>query len=399
MSQPIRYVSELPHSADLVIVGGGVVGAATAFYAARAGLSPLLIERRPALCTLTTPASTGAFRLQFDNREELELVRESVEVFLNFEEVTGQSAYGLGIKQQGYLWVTTDEARAERQRRLVELQHSWGQTDIEVLDGNEVRRRWPYVTPEVVQARWRPDDGFLDTKALTMGFVAGSAAQVMVGCAASGFGLNGSRVTGVVTSAGTVSTDTVVVAAGPFSGAVAARAGIDLPIVTLQRQKIVVPQCELVPADAPMTIDDDTGAHWRPALGGAYCLFTDPSTPPTPPMEDVPPDHGRALAVLNPASPVSVARVAPFWADVWQRNSASWLIHAGQYTMTPDHRPMLGPTEMEGLWLNTGYSGHGIMGSTAGSRHLIDVLTGVIPAGDNSFSVDRTFELRDLDLL
>jgi sarcosine oxidase, subunit beta len=399
VSGAIDYISTLPKSADLVVVGGGVVGAATAFYAARAGLAPLLIERRAALCTLTTPASTGAFRLQFDNLEELELVRESVEVFLNFEEATGQSDYGLGIRQQGYLWVTTDDTRAERQRRLVDLQHSWGQNDIEVLDGDEVRRRWPYVTPEVVQARWRPDDGFLDPKALTMGFVAGSAAQVMVGCSVSGFEVSGSRLTGVVTSAGTVSTGTAVVAAGPFSGVVAAQAGIDLPLITLQRQKVVVPQCELVPADAPMTIDDDTGAHWRPALGGAYCLFTDPSTPPTPPSEDVPPDHGRALAVLDPASPVSVARVAPFWAEVWERNSATWLIHAGQYTMTPDHRPLLGPAEIEGLWLNTGYSGHGIMGSAAGSRHLIDVLTGAIPMENNPFSVDRTFELRDLDLL
>jgi glycine/D-amino acid oxidase-like deaminating enzyme len=67
--------------------------------------------------------------------------------------------------------------------------------------------------------------------------------------------------------------------------------------------------------------------------------------------------------------------------------------------MTPDHRPLLGQSEIEGLWLNTGYSGHGIMGSAAGSRHLIDVLTGAIPADGNPFSVDRTFELRDLDLL
>jgi sarcosine oxidase, subunit beta len=399
MPRSIDYISHLPNSSELVIVGGGVVGAATAFYASRAGLSPLLIERRPALCTLTTPASTGAFRLQFDNREELDLVRESVDVFLNFEEFTGQLDYGLRIRQQGYLWITTDVARAERQRRLVKLQHSWGQDDIELLDGDEVRRRWPYVTPDVVQARWRAADGFLDPKALTMGFAAGSSAQVMTGCEVSGFEVDGSRLTGVVTSAGTVATGTAVIAAGPFSGVVASHAGIDLPLVTLQRQKIVIPQCEAVPQDAPMTIDDDTGAHWRPALGGAYCLFTDPTTPPSAPSENVPPDHAGALNVLNPRSPVSVARVAPFWRDVWERNAVTWLIHAGQYTMTPDHRPLLGETEIDGLWLNTGYSGHGIMGSPAGSRHLIDVLTGAISAGDNPFNVDRTYEVRDLDLL
>src|ERR671916_2613587 len=124
----IRYVDAPPRSCDLVVVGGGVVGAATAFYAARAGLDVVLVERRPALCTLTTPASTGAFRLQFDNLEELELVRESAEVFLGFPEVTEQSDYDLRLRQQGYLWVTTDEDRAAQQRSLVALQHSWGQT-------------------------------------------------------------------------------------------------------------------------------------------------------------------------------------------------------------------------------------------------------------------------------
>ena len=76
----VRYVDGPPRSADLVVVGGGIVGAATAFHAARAGFDVALVEKRRALCTLTTPASTGAFRLQFDNREELELVRVSVDI-------------------------------------------------------------------------------------------------------------------------------------------------------------------------------------------------------------------------------------------------------------------------------------------------------------------------------
>ena len=70
-----------PARAELVVIGGGVVGAATAFHASRAGLRPLIVEARPQLCTLTTPVAAGAFRLQFDDREELELVRESVELF------------------------------------------------------------------------------------------------------------------------------------------------------------------------------------------------------------------------------------------------------------------------------------------------------------------------------
>lgn len=392
-------MSRLPDSAEMVIVGGGVVGAATAFYARQTGISPIVLERRPALCTLTTPASTGAFRLQFDNREELHLVRESVDLFLNFNERTRQSTYDLNIRAQGYLWVTTERARADRARTLVELQHSWGQNDIEFLTGDEVRERWPYIDGRVIAARWRAGDGFLDPKALTMGMVAGSGADVAVNCAATGFRVVGNRLTGVETQRGTVSTDTAVIASGPFSGVVAATAGVRLPVTTVARQKIVLPDCELVPPHAPMTIDDDTGAHWRPALGGAYLLFTDPTTPESPPAENVAPDHLAALRVMDPSSPVSVARVSPFWNEVWDRSATNWIVHAGQYTMTPDHRPLLGRTEIDGLWINSGYSGHGIMGSAAGSRHLVDVVTGSVPEGLNPFRLDREFSSRDRDVL
>src|SRR5215216_5841637 len=127
MPHKVRYIADPPLSAELVVIGGGIVGAATAFHASRAGLRPVLLERRAALCTLTTPASTGAFRLQFDNREELELVRESVDLLSNFSEATGQARYDPRLQRQGYLWCTTDPARAEWQRDLVRKQHARNQ--------------------------------------------------------------------------------------------------------------------------------------------------------------------------------------------------------------------------------------------------------------------------------
>jgi sarcosine oxidase subunit beta len=190
-----------------------------------------------------------------------------------------------------------------------------------------------------------------------------------------------------------------VIAAGPFSGLIAAQAGVDLPITTVLRQKVIIPLAPEVPQDAPMTIDDDTGAHWRPALRGAYLLFTDPATPPSPPTENVTPEQRFAFRLLDPASPVSVARIVPFWRQVWERSSVHWILQGGQYTMTPDHRPLIGPTPVEGLYVNSGYSGHGIMGSPAGSRLLVDVLTGKLVDAENPFRLDRTFARRELDRL
>ena len=191
------------------------------------------------------------------------------------------------------------------------------------------------------------------------------------------------------TSAGTIKTDRAVIACGPLSGGVAAWAGIDLPIETLRRHKLVMPDVPQVPADAPMTIDEDSGAHWRPALRGAWLLFTDPTTPPSEPTDAVPADPGFAFELLDPASPTAVAQTAPFWAEVWGRNAAHWMVQAGQYTMTPDHWPLIGETAVAGLHMNTGYSGHGIMLSPAGSRRLADLLAGDLTPADNIFRPDR----------
>jgi glycine/D-amino acid oxidase-like deaminating enzyme len=391
----MRYVPDPPATAELVVVGGGIMGAATAFYAARAGLRPVIVEARPALCTLTTPVSAGAFRLQFDNLEELTLVRESVDLFLNFEELTRQSSYRPAVRQHGYLWLASTAATATAQRALVERLHGWGQSDVEILEGDEVRRRFPFVGRNVVQARWRAGDGFVDTKHLTYGLAEGSGADVLLGCRVTGFLLDGRRVAGVETTRGPISTRQVVLAGGPLSAPLASTAGLRLPVVTVRRHKLWMPGLDVVPPDAPMTIDEETGAHWRPAFGGAWVLFTDPATPPSKPTDAVAPDPAFAFQVLHPSSPSSVARVVPFWRDVWEHGADHWIVQAGQYTVTPDHRPILGPTGIEGLHMNTGYSGHGIMLGPAGSRLAVDLLTGATAPSANPFGLERDFELRE----
>ena len=395
---PVRYQSELPSSAEVVIVGGGVVGAATAYAAARAGLRPLLLERRPALCALTTAAATGAFRLQFEDRDEWQLVRASVDLFLNFAERTGQREYDPAVRQQGYLWLTTDGGMAAWQRDLVAVQHGWGQTDVELLDGDEVRRRFPYVGPEVIQGRFRAGDGLIDQKALTLGLVAAThpggcpGAAVLTSCVVTDFAIENERLVGVVTTHGTVATGCAVLAAGPFSAQLATQVGIDLPLANVRRQKTILPDLPEVPPDAPMTIDEDSGTHWRPALRGAYLLGAEQEPVIDQPLQDVPTDGDLALRLLDPASPLAAARIVPFWADIWARGDAHWSLQAGHYVMTPDARLLIGPSPLPGLWLNTGYGGHGVMASPGGSALLLDLITGQRIVDENPFRPDRSFE-------
>src|SRR5438105_2382989 len=174
--------NQLPRSADGVIIGGGIIGAATAFYAARAGLRVVVIEKRPALCTLTTPVSTGAFRAQFDNPEEMALVRESIAAFEHFSDHVGIQGCDIGLQQQGYLWLTTTSEGAARHKKLVEMQRGWGLMDVELLSGDEARRRFPYLAPEIVSARFRQGDGWVDAKKATMGFAAAASSRGAIFC-------------------------------------------------------------------------------------------------------------------------------------------------------------------------------------------------------------------------
>jgi sarcosine oxidase subunit beta len=372
------------------------------------------LKNRTSLCTLTTPVATGAFRAQFDNPEEIALVRESISAFENFAEHVGLKGYEIGVRQQGYLWLTTTREGMSRQRELVAGQHGWGLTDVELMSGDEARKRWKYLSPEVMQARFRQGDGWLDVKRVTMGFAAAagyrddsgstarsgkSAATFCVETAVTGFDLAGGRIKAVRTNRGSISCDKAVIAAGPFSVTVAEMAGVSLRFDLRIRQKLVMPETPEVPQDAPMTIDEDTGAHWRPTGRGAFLLFTDHNSPAGPPLEDVPTSANFYFNLLRPESKTSVARIAPFWRKVWERNTDTWFLMGGQYNYTPDHRPYIGETQVRGLFMNSGYSGHGIMGSAGGSRLLADVMTGKVAGARNPFRLERKMEERLLDVL
>src|SRR5680860_562363 len=231
MPEPsVRLAHALPPTADLVVIGGGIIGCATAFFAARAGLSAVVLERRAALGTLTTPVSTGAFRLQFDNPEEIATVREGIELFDEFAERTGLAGWDIGLRHGGYLFCSLTDATVERSRTLVRRQREWGLTDVELLTGDEARARWPWLAPSVRGARYRAGDGWLDVKRLTAGYataasnassiphaVPGGGATFVTGMDVESIEVAGDRVTGVRTNRGSISTRAVIVAAGPYS--------------------------------------------------------------------------------------------------------------------------------------------------------------------------------------
>jgi sarcosine oxidase subunit beta len=136
-----------------------------------------------------------------------------------------------------------------------------------------------------------------------------------------------------------------------------------------------------------MVVDSDTGAHWRPEGRGAALAWARPE-PPSEPQEYVAPDWEFPALVLD-----GVARITPFWNEIIPNLKRSDLaLVAGQYTEAPDLNPLIGATQVEGLWLNTAYGGHGVMASAGGARIFVDLLTGKMKGADNPFRVLRFAE-------
>ncbi len=149
------FTDTLPSTADAVIIGGGINGAAAAFFLSRAGLRPVIIERLPVLAGLTTSRSMEAFRAQFVEPEHISLMLESIDFYTHFAERTGLAGYDIGIHQQGYLFLTDRPERIAEFRERVAVQHAYGLTDVQFLDGEAVRKEFPYVADCVVAGTFR----------------------------------------------------------------------------------------------------------------------------------------------------------------------------------------------------------------------------------------------------
>ncbi|MEJ2756960.1 MAG: FAD-binding oxidoreductase [Anaerolineales bacterium] len=379
---------DFPKSADVIVVGGGIVGTATAFWLSRAGLDTVLVEMRDGLSTLTTPASIESFRAQFTESTMAALAIPSIEIFENFSEVVGIPDIDIGIHHQGYLFVTDDPGMVPDVKAAVETHHSLGVTDSEYLTGDEVRQRFPYISQDAVAATFRQKDGWLSSHEATQGFAQGSSARFLVRTKAVGIETDGQQVSAVVTDRGTISTRAVVNAAGPYAGVVGEMVGLDLPVRPVRRQKAYITPRPEIPQDAPLSIDLSRDSYWRPETGGAFIGWVDPDEPESAPSENVPTDRYFAAQNIENLLPLF-----PFWEGIAENLKASEVkISAGQYVYTPDDQPLIGPVnEVEGFYLNCGYWAGVMLAPEAGKR-IADLVTGNMQPEENMLRPTRFAE-------
>src|SRR3990172_9395317 len=183
-----------PKTADAVVIGGGIVGVATAFWLSRAGLDTVLLEMRDGLSTLTTPNSVECFRAQFTEPAMSEIAVPSIEIYENFAEVVGIPDINISMHQRGYLFVTDDPEIVSDVEASVRIHHKLGVTDSEFLSGADARERFPFLSETVVAGTFRKKDGWLSSHEATQGFARGSSARFLVQTKATGIQQDGQGV-------------------------------------------------------------------------------------------------------------------------------------------------------------------------------------------------------------
>ncbi len=374
-------------TADAVVIGGGIVGAATAFWLSKAGLKVILVEKRDGLSSLTTAASAECFRTQFTEKAMADIALPSVTMFENFKDVVGLPDIDIGITQSGYLFVTDDQALIPDLERAIKQYKALGVTGSELITGADLHARFPFLAPKALAATFNNRDGWISTHETTYGFAKGSDnARFFIRTRVTDLQTDADGICAVETDKGTIHTRLVVNCAGPYAGLIGKMAGLDMPLRTVKRQKAFIKTAnKSVPSDAPFTVDLNNHSYWRPEAGGLLCAWVDPDEPDTPPSDELPTDWDFAAESIHRTS-----RLNPFFDTIAEELKADDIdVSAGQYVYTPDDKPVIGPCdEVKGLHLNCGYWCGVMMAPEAGKR-VADIITGKMDNKDNPLRYSR----------
>lgn len=338
-----------PKTADIIIIGGGVMGASTAYHLAKRGIKDvLLVEREMFFGQGATGRCAGGVRYQFATEINIRLSMLSLPMLECFESQFGQA---IDYRKVGYLFLLNQTTDIDAFKQNVALQHSLG-VMTEWLDGEEIRYRLPIMRlDDVIAGTNYAEDGTVDPNSVVMGYINAAnnlGAQCLTEVEVDGIIIESGRVTGIKTPLGDVSTNVIVNAAGPWSGMIAEMAGFSIPLLPLRRQWLTTTPLPDLPADFPFVIDFSRSLYFHPEGEG---LLTGMSNPHETPGFDQNIDPDWELIHMEAA----VERLPMLeTAGVTSRL-------AGLYENTPDAHPIYGRTPVDGLYIVTGFSGHGFM--------------------------------------
>ena len=364
------------HTADVVIIGGGIVGSSIAWHLTEAGCRKvLMVERESHQGNGSTGKSMGGVRAQFATPVNIQMSLYSIPFYASFEERLGHPSE---YRPQGYLFVATKPSHLDYLRTNQQLQKSLGLTQAKMLTHDDIVAIVPQLrSDDVLGGSFCPTDGFVDPYSVMVGFTARACehgAMLWRSTEVTGIARDDGRIRGVETTRGPVSTPVVVNAAGPWAAPTAALAGVDLPVEPLRRMLVPTEPFDGVSHAIPMVIDMTNGFHFRPESRGFLLAWNDPEETPGYKNDFEPSFIEKIL--------VRAADRVPCFENLAVNPKRAW---AGLYEMSPDHHAIIGSVcEVPGLFCANGFSGHGVMHAPATGRIVSDlILHGTTSIVDN----------------
>ena len=354
-------------TAEVVIVGGGIVGSSIAWHLTEAGCRDvLIIEREAHQGKGSTGKSMGGVRAQFATAPNIQMSLYSIPFYASFEERLGLPC---DYRGQGYMFVATKPSHLEYLRTNQELQKALGLTQARMVSRDDIVEVVPQLrSDDILGGSFCPTDGFVDPYSAMTGFTTRACEQAARLWRATEVTAimrdDQGAISGVETSRSTVSTRTVVNAAGPWAAAVAALAGFELPVEPLRRMLVPTEPFDGVSHKIPMVIDMTNGFHFRPESLGFLLAWNDPEETPGYKSDFEPSFIEKIL--------VRAADRVPCFENVAVNPKRAW---AGLYEMSPDHHAIIGPVaEVPGFFCANGFSGHGVMHAPATGRIVADLI-------------------------
>ena len=355
---------------SVVVVGGGVMGTSIARHLARAGVPDVVLVERDELASGSTSKAAGGVRAQFSDELNIRLGARSLEAFGRFERDTGQD---IGLHRVGYLFLLSTPEEVASFEASVELQNSLG-VPSRMIDPAEARRLSPLITTDgLLAAAFSPEDGHCTPESVVHGYAADArrhGATILRHTEVTGIERHGDDITAVTTTKGRIATGTVICAAGAWSRAVGAMAGVDLPVEPLRRQIAVTEPVEGLPPDLPLTLDFTSTLDVHREGPGLLVGMSDPDERP-----------GFATDTHDRWIPRLAAALEHRAPDVLElRRTGGW---AGLYEVTPDHNALIGEAPSVSRFLYaTGFSGHGFLQGPAVGEVVRDLYLGRVPFVD-----------------
>ncbi len=366
----------MPNKAQVVIIGGGIIGAACAYYLTRKGIRDVFVlEQGEIGAQGATSACLGGLRTQFSTRVNIRFSLISRDVFRRFKDEFG---FDPTFNSSGYLFLAATAGQwnaFEHTKRLMEKLS----LPIDLLTPRETALRWPFIrVDDLIGGSYSKDDGFYNPMDILGAFVQKArqgGAVFMEKVRVSGFLISKQQIVDIQTETGhTVQPGTVVNAAGPWAGQVAAMAGLELPVSPLKRHLFFTNTFDEIPNALPMIIDVNSGWYLK--------------------------REGPGLILGGPTGEKSFSRHVDFDAEEWTaaqsvnrvpaleraRMIRGWV---GHYEMTPDHHAVIGTfPELRNFICVAGFSGHGFQHSPAAGMAVAELIS------DGKVQVEDIYPLR-----